>query len=265
MIILRTHVFGDRERRMVAALRAGQSQPVVIAADESRRVLDVGDAAKLSVTTAACRRIGLYCPADFAWRNGDYVFYLARRRFPTVERFWLIEPDVEHSFDSFRALFAFFDARPAIDLLAGHIEDATDDWYWFQTGRVRPTGIKRAFFPLVRMSTRAIDVCLRARRSGRFSLRDRLHWPNDEVFVATEVAHAGLAIADLNDLGRTVYRRETFDYTPLDGDTGALREIPDRIFHPVLHGEDFARRVDRIAGASDDRLTRCRRRLQRHL
>ena len=115
------------------------------------------------------------------------------------------------------------------------------------------------------MSTRAIDVCLRERRSGRFSLRDRLQWPNDEVFVATEVAHAGLAIADLNDFGRTVYRRDTFDYAPLDGDTGAFRDGRDRIYHPVLHGDDYARRVNRIAGAADNRVTRYRRKLQRHV
>ena len=265
LIILRTHVFGERERAFAEQLRAGHDRPVVIAADETRRPLDVAPFTKISITRAACNALGLYCTPDFTWRTGDYVFYLARHQFPGVERFWVVEPDVEQSFGSWGACFDFFERFTAPDLISSHLAPATPDWYWRQSGRNRPGGAYRAFFPLVRMSARAVDVCHRERRRGPFSLHDRLHWPNDEVFVATELVHAGLPVADMNSFGTTVYTDDSFNYGPLDGDLGSFRTAPDRVYHAVLYGEAYRERRARIAAETDGRLVRARRKIQRHL
>ncbi len=222
------------------------TERVAVAADETRGVLDVGGHEKIGLTRAACRAIGLHCTSDFAWRNGDYALYLARQRFPDERFYWLLEPDVEHSFPTMSALFGRFAAYPDVDLLATYLNASTDDWWWSQTGRPHPTGIKRAMFCFIRVSAAAVDLCLRERRRGRWRIRDRLFWPNDEVFVATEVAHAGLRYADLNDLGAPVYDRETFGFDNLlDGTAGTFRERHDRIFHPVLYGDAYAARLAR--------------------
>ena len=268
MILLRTHVFGDRERRLCERLATVPAQRVAVAADETRGTLDVGPFEKVSITRAACRRLGLHCPPDFTWRNGDYALYLARRQFPAERFFWLVEPDVEHSFASDAALFERFDAHGEIDLLAPYLSAPVVEWWWGQTARPHPTGVRRALFCFVRVSARAIDLCLRQRRRGRWRLRDRLFWPNDEAFVATEVAHAGLRLADLNDLGAPAYEVASFGYDePLLGDTGAFRATPDRIFHPVLYGADHAGRIARIAD-SERKVpfdVRARRKLQRSI
>ncbi len=268
MILLRTHMFGDRERRLTERLAAIPGRSVAVAADETRRTLDVGPFAKVSVTRAACIGLGLYCPKDFAWRNGDYALYLARRQFPDEHFFWLIEPDVEHSFSSDPLMFDYFDAHAELDLLATYLTASTAGWWWAQTARPHPTGVRRALFCLLRISARALDVCLNARRQGRWSLRDRLFWPNDEAFVATEVAHAGLRLADMNDVGKQVYDHESFGYEdPLLGDDGSFRSTPNRIFHPVLYGSEHAARLARIERAEQTVTVaeRARRKLQRSL
>ncbi len=269
MIILRTHVFGARERALMEQLGTDHCHRVVVAADETRRTLDVGPYAKLSVTRAACHRLGLLCPADFTWRNGDYVLYLARNHYPEERQFWMLEPDVEHSFESFPKLFERFDRYADIDFLACYFNQTTEGWWWRQTGRPRASGVFRAMFSFVRLSARALDVGLRQRRRGRFLIRDRLLWPNDEVFMATELVHAGLQVRDLNDFGAAMYEPGSFGYEePLDGDAGTFRTDPDRIFHPVLYGDAYRRRIERIHASWEVQgniSMRLRRRLQRML
>ena len=268
MILLRTHVFGDRERAMIRRLESVPGHRIAVAADETRGPLDVGRSAKVSVTRAACRRLGLRCTRDFTWRNGDYALYLARRQFPDERFFWLIEPDVDHSFASEAALFERLAANEDADLLAPYLSAPVADWWWGQTARPHPTGTRRALFCFVGVSARALDLCLRERRRGRWRLRDRLLWPNDEAFVATEVIHAGLRAIDLNDLGAPLYDRETFGYdVPLDGDAGAFRAVRDRLFHSVLYGEAYRKRMKRVS-APPRRWPlheRARRKLQRAL
>ena len=268
MILLRTHVFGAGSRGLFAGLGGARGGGAGAPADETRQALDVGPFRKVSVTRAACRTIGLHCPRDFTWRNGDYALYLARRQFPDERFFWLVEPDVEHSFASDAALFERFDSHPDIDLLAPYVSRPITGWWWAQTARPHPTGARRALFCFLRVSARAVDLCLRQRRRGLFSVRDLLYWPNDEAFVATELAHAGFPIADLNDVGPPVYDDATFGYDePLSGDDGGFRSTPDRIFHPVLYGADYAARIERIRAAerSVPRSERARRKLQRKL
>ena len=261
VVLLRTHVFADRERTIMRELADCGIGPVAVAADESQAPLEVGPFDKVSVTRHSCEAVGLFCPRDFAWRNGDYPLYLARARFPQATHFWMVEPDVEHSFPSFRDFFDRFASRPEIDLLAAWLRLAEPGWYWRQTMSDRPGGIWRCLFATVRISAPAIDACLAARRGKTFSLRDRLNWPNDEVFVATQTVASGLTAADFNTPTGKVYAPEVFGYTPIDG-ASDFRHPQPGIYHPVLHGAAYQDRIARQLDAAD---VRWRRRLQRVL
>lgn len=237
---------------------------VAVAVDESAGVVDVGGHRKVSVTRAACQALGLHCPDDFAWRNGDYNLYLARKAFPDARYFWMLEPDVEHSFASFDHLIALFDAMPEVDLLSSHLMPADREWYWQRTIKDRSVSVQRCFFPLIRISSRAIDLCLEQRRKDRLSLHARLFWPNDEALVATTVARAGLRVADLNSAGVSVYNESSFGYEPLDGDDGWFRGVANQVYHPVLYGDAYRARVARQAGAmADPFMRRVRRKVQK--
>jgi len=250
MIIVRTHVFGERERTLMKRLQNVRTHPVVVAVDETKGSIDVSPFQKISITKDAYARLGLYCPKDFTWRNGDYVFYLARNQYPAEKYFWMLEPDVEHTFASDSALFDRFDRQTDVDLLTPYFRAPTTGWWWSQTARPRPTGVKRAMFCIVRLSAHAIDLCLQERRKGRFSLRDRLFWPNDEAFVATEIVYGGLSAADLNDFGPPAYSSDTLGFDkPIDGAAGTLIQLQSMIYHPVLYGSAYRERIERISEA----------------
>ncbi len=249
-------------------LQEVRSHAVVIAVDETKSSIDVSPFQKISVTREACAQLGLHCPDDFTWRNGDYVFYLARKQYPAEKYFWLLEPDVEHSFVSDSALFEHFDQQTDVDLLTPYFRASTVGWWWTQTARTRPTGVRRALFCIVRLSARAIDLCLRERQYGRLSLHDRLFWPNDEAFVATEIVYAGFSAADLNDFNPPAYTLDTLGFDkPIDGTPGTFRQRPDSIYHPVLYGSAYLKRIERISQAKRkrNRFEYTRRRLQRLL
>ena len=268
MIILRTHVFGPHERTLMNRLQSVRGHSVVVAIDESRGSIDVSPFNKISVTRDSCTQLGLYCSLDFAWRNGDYVFYLARKKYPAEQYFWMLEPDVEHSFASDSALFEHFDTQTDVDLLTPYFCASTTGWWWHQTARARPTGVKRALFCIVRISAQAIDLCLRERQNRRFSLRERLLWPNDEVFVATETVYAGLTAADLNDFDPPAYTPDTLSFSnPIDGTDNTFRQLPNTIYHPVLYGDAYRKRIERThqAETTGNRSKYIRRKLQRLL
>jgi hypothetical protein len=265
LIVVRTTRYGEIEKRFVHSLKNQNEVPVVLAVDETRGKVEIEDHQKISITRAICESIGLHCPTDFTWRNGDYVLYLARQQFRNFEKYWMIEPDVEHSFSNFAAFISAFESASDIDLLTGYFESAHQDWHWRGSAK-RINGIPyRCFFPLVRMSARAIDVCLDRRKQERFSLRSRLYWPNDEAFVANTILNSGLKAADFNDIGPDIYERESFGYTPLNGDHGAFRGKSNRLYHPVLYGDAYEARVKRQESATNSWIDRVGRRIQRLL
>jgi hypothetical protein len=265
LIVVRTVRYGELEQRFVQCLQQQNEVPVVLAVDETRGKVDVKGHQKISITRRVCESIGLHCPIDFTWRNGDYVLYVVRQKFQNFDNYWMIEPDVEHSFSNFGEFIAMFDSAPDLDLLTGYFEPAHREWHWGGSAK-RVEGIPyRCFFPLVRLSARAIDVCLDRRKREKFSLRSRLYWPNDEAFIANTILNSGLKAADFNDVGPDVYERESFGYTPLNGDEGAFRSRSNRLYHPVLYGDAYRARVKRQQKATNSLIDRVGRKIQRLL
>ncbi|RYE93096.1 MAG: hypothetical protein EOO77_45940 [Oxalobacteraceae bacterium] len=164
----------------------------------------------------------------------------------------------------------FFDAaakRPDLDLIAGRVQPADRNWWWFPhlaSADARPW---RCFFPVVRLSARAIDRLHAKRRDHSRTLSRIALWPNDEAFVATTLVHEGLRHADLNDLGH-FYNDRTFSYENLLRDEGAdAGSGPPKLQHPVLDEESYARKHARMqAGYRSDTLAfRIRRMLVRRI
>jgi hypothetical protein len=197
----------------------------------------------ISLTEGACRALGLYCPEDFAWRCGDYGYYLARERFPDAQHFWMIETDVYFSADAER-FFAFFAPLSQVDFLAAQLRPADPSWYWMANAAARNVRPFRCLFPVTRLSARAIDATLRQRRLHSRRVLRRQLWPNDEALVATTLINNGFECRDFNDFGLRFYLADTFSHwKPLDGG-----RLPDPqgvcMMHPVATGAAYSAKLD---------------------
>jgi hypothetical protein len=267
MILLRTHIVDARLAAFAEELERLSWLPVVYLVDERNGVADVGGRDKIGLTLAACEAMGLYCPDDFAWRCGDYGFYLARRSFPRARHIWLIENDVRIAGTDPAAFFAKFAGRGG-DLIAGYIGDSEPDWPWRATTESCDAIPKKCFFPVVRLSAEAIDTLLAKRRAHARSWCRRILWPNDEAFVATTLIAAGADTLDLNAGEPSVYRREQFSFDTIrDGDLPLDSDARVALFHPVLSGDalrrKYARLAQRLRAQQRCRLARLAKRLQR--
>ena len=79
--------------------------------------------------------------------------------------------------------------------------------------------VMRCFYPLVRLSARAVHSWGVKRKRASAIQRgvpagERMTWPNDEIFTATVLADAGLPCADFNELGH-FYTFDLFGSAPM--------------------------------------------------
>ncbi|CAH0495462.1 hypothetical protein NVSP9465_00468 [Novosphingobium sp. CECT 9465] len=247
MILLRTQAIDRDMAEFAQCLGAWAGAPVVLIMDERNGPVDCGALPKISLTRKACENIGLYCPDDFAWRCGDYGFYLARHAFGEVQQFWMIESDVRIGGSDPASFFRFFADKPH-DFLASYIAVTSSDWYWHRSATSRDHDVLKCFFPVCRLNRTAIDKLFAARLRHGQQWSRRHFWANDEAFVATGVAASGLTFADLNSLGRKTYDTSEYSFETL---RDANEPLPDRsgaaLFHPVLAGENLAQKRARLS------------------
>jgi hypothetical protein len=211
----------------------GQSAPLLESTHESIRL-----------TNAGCEALGLFCPPDFTWRCGDYAFYAARKRFPDVAFFWIIEYDVRFAGGDAEEFFAFFSARNTVDLLAAYFQPVQGYWHWERFARSRDHHPYRCLFPVVRLSSRAIDALFKKRVQHSRQFLRRVLWPNDESFVGTTLANGGFSCHDLNDFGRIFYHEETFSFhSAIQGESFFPDHAGLKVYHPVLFGEAYLRKL----------------------
>ena len=249
-LLVRTTVLDARVLAFADELAAASGHPVAFVVDERAGPVAAEGRQIVGLSDPACEALGLYCPHDYAWKCGDYALYLARRRFPDAERFWMIEYDVRFRGGDLAEFFGFFDAVDSVDFIAPHLAPAGPEWFWTATARSRDARPWRCLFPVTRWSARAVDAASRKRaRHSRNPFR-RLVWPNDEAFVATTLVNGGFECRDFNGFGRTVYSAQSFSFdTPIDGDAFAPAGDHLQMFHPVLYGEAYARKMARLLEA----------------
>lgn len=253
-ILVRATTLDERTLHFGDALEAASDWPVSFVIDERRGPAAHHGRPVVGIDDARCEALGLYCPRDYAWRCGDYGYYLARHAHPDARFFWMIEYDVRFAGGDPHAFFAFFREHSEVDFLTTCFGPAGWDWHWAITARASDVRPMRCLFPVTRLSATAVDALLAKRVvHSRKPLRRSL-WPNDEAMVATTLAHGGFACRDLNDFGTVWYDPATFSFTvPIDGDAFAPEAHGLRLHHPVLYGEQYARKVARLGEAHEPR------------
>jgi len=208
---------------------------VLIACDERRRPVDMGGRHKVGYDVPRLRELGLLPHPKCGWRCGDYAYYVARQACPDYDFYWLTEPDVWVNTHDLPGFMASFDASDA-DFLASRLRPANAGWDWHRTMADRYAQVFACIFPITRLSGRAIDHLHAARRAARKPPSDAVFasWPNDEVFVATELMNHGFACADFNDVRPGSYTDHSLR-TGLPHDRETLQTAPPDglIYHPV--------------------------------
>lgn len=247
-VLVRTTRLDAEALALARRLQQASGAPVALVADARSGAADAVDPDVIALSSAACRALRLYCPPDFAWRCGDYGYYLARRRYPSTQRFWLIETDVAICGGDAAEFFAFFAERAReVDLLAAKLRAADHFWYWTQFARGRNVQAFRCLFPITRLSARAIDAALVRRvAQGRRPPR-RWLWPNDEALIATTLMNGDFVCRDFNDFGTTFYRDDSFFFgAPLQGERLQIEARGPRLVHPVLFGAAYAQKLAQL-------------------
>jgi hypothetical protein len=247
-VLVRTTRVDADALALAQRLQRASAAPVALIADARSGAVDATGPDVVALSSAACRALRLFCPPDFAWRCGDYGYYLARRRYPDTRHFWLIETDVAICGGDAAEFFAFFAARARdVDLLAAQLRPADHSWYWTQFARSRDLTAFRCLFPITRLSARAIDATL-ARRigQGRWPQR-RWLWPNDEALIATTLMNGDFVCRDFNDFGTHFYSDDSFFFgAPLQGERLQFDTPGPRLLHPVLFGEAYTEKLAKL-------------------
>jgi hypothetical protein len=247
VILLRSTDFDERVARFARALQAASGDRVCFVVDERNGPIPIAGFDKIGLSAPAIARLQVYAPQDFAWRCGDYGFYLARRRYPDEAHFWMIEHDVRVAGDAAR-FFKLVAGRPDLDFVGTDLRPAERLWYWTRAISSRDATPYRCLFPITRLTARAIDALLAKRRRHSSQLRRKLFWPNDESFVATTMLASGFEVADFKALEPSLYDQSTFKYHGVFDEAGIIADGGRPIlYHPVLSGEALARKLARLA------------------
>ena len=250
MIIIRSHFFDEEIHKFVERL-CRQGADVVVGMDETHHTVDVSsDVRKISLNEEVIQSMGLHLPADVGWRCGDYLLYATRMQFPEHSHYWMLEPDIRLKTRSTVGFFEEFEAAQEVDLIALQLSQADDKWFWSSTMNPLNAEVWRCSFGLIRLSGVAIDHLLTERRnlSGLVPSSPELghKWPNDESFVATTLSSDGFICRDLNSFGVTRYTRSSFTLNrPMSASLFDRLPEDGLVYHPVLGGAQFSRRIER--------------------
>ncbi len=241
LVIVRTHLADAPSFDAYDRYAAVPGLDVVFCCDEIAGPVETGGRAKVALDAATMAELGVFAHPRAGWLCGDYFYYAVRRARPGYRHYWMVEPDLRIHAEDLAAFFRSFE-KEKVDLLAVKLSPREPDWNWHATMADRYAAVHGCVFPITRLSGRAIDHLLKARRAASpgMDLSLRFAWPNDEAFVATELANNGFVCRDLNDFGRTLYTNRSFrngSIHPLE----AMAEIPfdGMIWHPVKTAEPW--------------------------
>lgn len=238
LAIVRTHKWGETEDKLADILRRSFAKVIAVYHNPPAD-LDIGIEVVPLVDKWVTER-GLRAHRRYGWLCGDYCHYLARERFPDYAHYWLIETDVwlHGDSDEFFRLCRNSDA----DGLAAGIRDARGNLSPAWIASVGNRTPIRAFFPMTRLSGRAVDHLFEERiRYARSGVTDAA-FCNDSLFVFTWL-HAApqLRYDRLEDVAPG-----WFDKTFFNPDPDILRDAIPLIagdnsgaWHPVRNREIF--------------------------
>lgn len=267
-LLVRTHFVDAAIRECLDHYQAPGFGLVGLVVDESNGPMETGATPKVSLTKGAIDDLGLYMEGDTFWRCGDYGLYVARRKWPEIDNFWLVEWDVRIRFDHVADFFSLCNSNGAggADLLCPWFGPAGHDWYWRAAMAPFRDQIYRCFvFSIVRLSARSIDHLLPIRQRMSQIETAKKFWPNDEVFVATELMAGGFSWQDPFSRHGLV-TKDSFGCDRPHSERRLLGTPNDsKVYHPVRRGDayfakalQFAKRCPGDAALlSEDLLLEC--------
>lgn len=170
------------------------------------------------------------------WHCADYVFYFLRKAFPNYDYYWQFEFDVfcNGTYDKF---FEKHEKKDD-DLIVSCFEnlEKEPDWLWLKNSdwayKDFPNKYK-SFFPVVRLSGRAIDFLYAKRLEHKEEFLKISHshntWIFCELFVPTELMNGGFKCCSLDC--------ENIALINYDLNDNRIFEVPDdKLYHPVKGG-----------------------------
>jgi hypothetical protein len=258
IIAIRTHFVDNFLLQTAKNIAAGGCYDVIFAVDETVEEIDVGEFSKVSLTAALFQELGLAgVDSRTLYFRGDYIFYAVAHCFPQVGHVWVFEYDVLLNFSDQQLPFVYLDERDNSDLLGVYVREAEADWFWKRSMEVAYRQVYRCFFPVVRLSRRAIDHLL-ARRLAHCSSEasrniDHHTSPNDEAFVATTLINDGFTYSNISDIA-PFYDETTFGFNLLFN-YNTMPDNDNKFYHSVKRGIRFAEAYRRTTCSVDaDRL-----------
>lgn len=172
--------------------------------------------------------------SEVMWYNADYRYYYVKKYFPNYDYYWQFEYDVFMNGNSYESFLTGYDNDDADLLIVGlRDENICSDWYWIHgvDWCYQDDSLKGSFFPVCRLSNRAIDTLYNARLKladiyKNLSDRKNAQWPFCELLVPTELANNGFKCKNIE-----IHHIALNEY---DLNEDRLFENPDNLlYHPV--------------------------------
>lgn len=249
VIGLRTHKWGEFEKEIYNYLITyfGKNN-VYIVMDETQNHVEVSSYYnKISISKEYLKQQSLLeytsNSRGLLWLCGDY-FYYALSNQVDADYYWLIETDVRFTFNNASDFFNKFSENDH-DALLCRFSSATDDWYWSKHAKLINFKPHKCFFPLSRLSRKAINYCLQERRrlTSKCIKGNSIDlYPNDEALVATVMYQHKLSVQSITDEFHDWF--QYFTYTNMILHDNYLEKFPrNKVLHPVRSLESIKNRV----------------------
>lgn len=234
-VLFRTHFWDDYAERQYQRLRSVVGTgDVFILVDETSRKVAIPHENVVSHTQEGVLALGLSGAGhgNMLWFNGDYPLYFFFAQHSHYDYYIMTEYDVvvQRDMDDIVGQMA----AGGVDFVGLSNNEAVVDWPLTHTclDAYSEDQIRKCLICISMYSNRAIRHLFERRlelsRQHEAGLLKR--WPYCEAFLPTEIAAAGLTMAELSQFGRT----DRYDWKPAIVET-ELPSLADQGFaHPVL-------------------------------
>ncbi len=239
-VLFRIHFWDEYAERQYQRLRAMVGDgDVFIVVDETSRAVPIPHGNVVSHTQAGVLALGLSGAGhgNVLWFNGDYPLYFFYQQHPQYDFYIMTEYDVvvQRKLDDVVERMA----REGIDFVGLTKGETVADWPLASTclDAYPADQIYKRLICIAMFSNAAVRRLFdrRLELSRQHEAGALRRWPYCEGFIPTEVAAAGLVMAELSQFGPT----SRYDWTPAIVET-ELPELAEQAFlHPVLDPQRF--------------------------
>lgn len=249
VIGIRTHQWTSLENKLYTRLQQYfHPDNIFVIADETTNIVNTPtEIKKISLNIDLLNKLNILSshphPRGLGWLCGDY-FYYAFANTINAQYYWLIEPDVDFTFQNISIFFKRYEYLTH-DALLHNFEQAPESWHWTHKAKIIDQNPYQAFFPLSRLSRQAIDTCLaeRQRISKIFQKKqlDLFLYPNDESLVATAMVKHCHSVSNLAHIkgSRNSFRHFTYA-KPIVMPHGKNSLPRNQVIHPSRSPNQFA-------------------------